>query len=259
LAAKIGGQLDQRTNNGQMMTLKEKCNTKQYAGCPSAYQVFHKLKKYTAIFFILLVSSGCAMISKQYYYVPSVPHQTVKTRFGHSDFKMIYNKIRVSGQAGDSIASITVSNGIGHPLMMGPIVFPVIPVGGFFQKADSKFIFELSVNCSQADFMSMAIDSNDYKRILDSLRIKKIATKLELPGSACYMIVNDTLKIPLKTSEFMIGNTTGHSYWMTSAVPFRKIKTLKLVTGNPMLDNTLKNVTFNRRSRIKFDLIGPGY
>ena len=110
------------------------------------------------------------MISKQYYYVPSVPHQTVKSRFSHSDFKMIYNKISVTGKTGDSIASITVSNGIGHPLMMGPIVFPVIPVGGFFQKVDSKFILELTVDCSEADFMSMAIDSNDYKRMRDSLR-----------------------------------------------------------------------------------------
>jgi hypothetical protein len=74
------------------------------------------------------------MISKQYYYVPSVPHQAYKTRFAHADFKMIYNKIRVSGKTGDSIGSITVSNGIGHPLMMGPLVFPVIPVGGFFEK-----------------------------------------------------------------------------------------------------------------------------
>jgi len=199
------------------------------------------------------------MISKQYYYVPSVPHQTYKTRFAHSDFKMIFNKIRVSGKGGDSIGSIAVSNGIGHPLMMGPIIFPVIPVGGFFEKIDSKFILELTVNSNEGYFMPMAIDSIDYKSIRDSLRIRKFSTRRELNGSQCYMIVSDTSKVPLKTSEFFMGYKNLHSYWMTSDIKFRKVKTMRLVTGNALLDSTLKNVTFKRKSRIKFDLIGPGY
>jgi len=217
------------------------------------------VKKYTAILLVLLVCSGCAMISKQYYYVPSVPHQTVKKSRRYSDFKMVYNRFKVSNKAGDSIGSVTVSNGVGHPLMMGPLIFPVIPVGGFFQKTDSKFILELSVNTGNSYFMAMAIDSADHKRIQDSLTLRKIATKRELNDNQCYMIINDTLKVPLKTSEFFMGHTDGHSYWITSDIKFRKVKTMRLVTGNALLDSALKNVTFKRRSRIKFDLIGPGY
>ena len=217
------------------------------------------MKKYAAIFLALLVCSGCAMISKQYYYVPSVPHQASKTRFAQSDFKMIYNKFKVSGKAGDSIGSVSVSNGIGHPLMMGPLVFPVIPVGGFFEKIDSRFLLEFSVSTSNGYFMPLAIDSNHYKRIRDSLILRKIATKRLLNSDQCYIIVNDTLKVPLITREFFMGRTNGHSYWMTANIKFRKVKTMKLVTGNALLDSTLRNVTFKRKSRIKFDLIGPGY
>jgi hypothetical protein len=217
------------------------------------------MKKRAAIFLVLLVCSGCAMISKQYYYVPSVPHQTFKDRFSHSDFKMIYNKFRVSGKAGDSIGSVTVSNGIGHPLMMGPLIFPVIPVGGFFQKSDSRFLLDFSVNCNAGYFMRLAIDSNNYKRVQDSLTLRKVATKRLLNTGQCYIIINDTLKVPLKTSEFFMGHTNGHSYWMTADIRFRKVKTMRLVTGNALLDSTLKNVTFKRKSRIKFDLVGPGY
>jgi hypothetical protein len=216
------------------------------------------VKKYAAMFLALLVCSGCAMISKQYYYEPSVPHQTYKGRFSHSDFKMIYNKVRISGKAGDSIGSITVSNGIGRPLLMGPLL-PVIPVGGFFQKRASQFILEMTVNCNDGYFMPLAIDSNEYKRVRDSLNALKIGTKGALPGSQCYMIVNDTLKVPLQVGEFFMGSTKSHSYWMTSDIRFRKVKTMKLVTGNTLLDSTLKNVTFKRKSRIKFELIGPGY
>jgi hypothetical protein len=217
------------------------------------------LKKYLACFIAVIALSGCAMITKQYYYVPSVPHQTLKHRFARSDFKMVYNKFRLSGKTGDSIGSVTVSNGIGHPLMMGPLIFPFIPVGGFFQKIDSRFLLELTVNCKEGYFMSIAIDSNDYKRIQDSLYVKKLATRHELNGSQCYIIVNDTLKVPLQTSEFFMRHTNSHSYWMTSDIKFRSVKTMRLVTGNALLDSTLKQVTFKRRSRIKFDLVGPGY
>jgi hypothetical protein len=217
------------------------------------------VKKYAAIFLVLLLCSGCAMISKQYYYVPSVPHQVSRTRFAQSDFKMIYNKFKVSGKAGDSIGSVTVSNGVGHPLMMGPLIFPVIPVGGFFEKSDGKFLLEFSVKTNDGYFMQLAIDSAHYKSIRDSLILRKIATKRLLNSDQCYMIVNDTLNVPLKTSEFFMGRTNGHGYWMTADIKFRKVKTMRLVTGNALLDSALKNVTFKRRSRIKFDLIGPGY
>jgi hypothetical protein len=206
----------------------------------------------------LLFCSGCAVISKQYYYVPSVPHQTFKSRLKYSDFKMIYSKVRVSGKAGDSVGSVTVSNGVGQPLLMGPFL-PVIPVGGFFQKSRSQFMLELTVNCNDGYFMPLAIDSNDYKRVRDSLNALKISTKHLLQGGQCYMIVNDTLRVPLHTGEFFMNHNNSHSYWMDASIRFRKVKTMRLVTGNALLDNTLKDVTFKRKSRIKFELIGPGY
>ena len=199
------------------------------------------------------------MISKQYYYMPSVPHQIYKSRFAHSDFKMIYNKIRVSGKAGDSIGSAVVSNGIGHPLLMGPLIFPVVPVGGLFQKNDSRFMLELTVNCNYGYFMPLAIDSAENKRIRDSLILRKFGTRRTLNNTQCYMIVNDTLKVPLMVKEFFMGSKTGHSYALNSDIKFRKVKTFKLITGNTILDSTLRNVTFTRKSRIKYDLIGPGY
>lgn len=73
------------------------------------------------------------------------------------------------------------------------------------------------------------------------------------------MIVNDTLKVPLNTAEFFMGRTNSHSYWMTSDVRFRKVKTMRLITGNALLDSALKGITFKRKSRIKLDLLGPGY
>jgi hypothetical protein len=216
------------------------------------------MKKHCALLIVLLACSGCGIISKQYYYVPSVTHQTIKSHANHSDFKMINSKFGVSNEAGDSVGSIATSNGIGHPLLMGPFL-PVIPVGGFFQKSTGRFVMEMTVNSKEGYFMPLAIDSSDYKSVRDSLRISKISMKRLLRSSQCYMIVNDTLKVPLKVSEFFMGHTSSHSYWMTADIRFSKVKSLKLVTGNPLLDSTLKRVTFKRRSRIKFDFVGPGY
>lgn len=107
--------------------------------------------------------------------------------------------------------------------------------------------------------MPLAIDSNDYKRVNYSLNRLKTYTKRPLQNSSCYMLVNDTLKVPLQVGEFFMGNTKSHSYWITGDIRFRKVKSLKLVTGNTPLDSTLGHVTFKRKSRIKFDLAGPGY
>lgn len=187
-------------------------------------QVF--TKKLLAFFIAVVILQGCAMISKQYYYVPSGTHQTIKGRFSHSDYKMIYSKVSLSNNAGDSIGSIATSNGKGHPLLMGPLL-PVIPVGGFFQKKDNQFVMDMTVNCNEVDVKS----------------------------NQCYMIVNDTLKVPLQVGK----PTDSHSYRMSADIGFRKVKSLKLITGNTLLDSTLKQVTFKRKSRIKFDLVGPGY
>jgi len=192
--------------------------------------------------------------------VPDVPHQVIKKRPGHSDFKYIYSKIKVTGKAGDSIGSATISNGFGHPLLMGPLIFPVIPVGGIANKTTSRFVMELTVNCNEGYFMSMAIDSNAYKRKRDSLNALKTGTRTELNTGGCYLLVNDTLKVPLRVSEYFLGNNGGHSYWITSDIKFRKVKNMKLVTGNAILDSTFNKITFTRKSRIKYDLAGPvGY
>lgn len=215
--------------------------------------------KYFALLLAIIGFSGCAMFSKQYYYVPSVSHQTLQSHYRHSDFKMIYSRVKISSQAGDSIGTITTDNGIGYPLLMGPVIFPVIPVGGFFQKRFGGFAMNVTINCNNGYFMPLAIDSNAYKRKRDSLNSLKISTEAQLGNGQCYMIVNDTLKVPLQVKEFFMGYTTGHSYGFTSEVRFRKVRTMRLVTGNAMLDSNLKNITFKRRSRFKFEIIGPGY
>lgn len=214
--------------------------------------------KYFVLLLAIIGLSGCASVSKQYYYVPSVTHQTLRDHYRHSDFKMIYSQVKISSQAGDSIGTITTDNGVGHPLLMGPVIFPVIPVGGFFQKIDGGFSMSVNINCNNKYFMPLAIDSNAYKRKRDSLNSLKISTEAPLSNGQCYMIGNDTLKIPLHVKEFFMGYTTGHSYAFTSDIRFRKVNTMKLVTGNALLDSTLKNITFKRKSRIKFEIIGPG-
>ena len=215
--------------------------------------------KYLGFLFIMALLSGCAIISKQYYYEPSVAHQTIKRRYSHSDAKMIYYKVPIPGRLGDTIGSINTSNGIGHPLLMGPLLFPVIPVGGIFQKTTESFMMEITVNCNINYFLPLAIDSNDYKKKRDSLDALKFALELQLNTRQCYLIANDTARIPLHIKEYFMGSNTAHSYRINADTRFRKIKTLKLITGNALLDSTLNQITFKRNSRIKFDFIGPGY
>jgi len=211
--------------------------------------------KYLALLLIVVAFSSCTVVSKQYYYVPSVAHQTPKNHYS-SYFKMVYSKVKVSNPVGDSIGSLTTSNGIGQPLLAGPLIFPVIPVGGFFNKSTGHFIMDVTVHSDTGHFMSLAIAPKAYKRINDSLVARKVYTRRPLGTKDCYAIVNDTLKVPLTTDEFFMGSTTGHSYRMEGDVRFNKAKTVKLVTGNPGLDSTLRNITFKRKSRITFNLLG---
>jgi hypothetical protein len=215
--------------------------------------------KHLAFLLIVVGLSGCAVVSKRYYYTSPAVHLNTKKPYRYADYNLVHNTVRISDKSGDSIGSITTSNGFGHPLLMGPLIFPVIPVGGFFNKNTSRFQMDVNVLSSTGYFMSLAIDSNDYKRVRDSLNTLKVGTAASLNGSSCYMIINDTLKVPLHTREFFMGNHAGHAYRLTADVKFRKVKTMKLVTGNALLDSTLKNITFKRKSRIVFDLIGPGY
>ncbi len=215
--------------------------------------------KHLAFLLIVVGLSGCAVVSKQYYYKPSVSHQAIKGHPEHTDYKVVYSKFKVTNGAGDSVGTITTSHGFGHPLLMGPLFFPVIPVGGVFNKRTSRFLIDVDVHCPEKYFMSLAIDSNDYKRVRDSLNILNVRKVVQLNGSSCYLIVNDTLKVPLHTEEFFLGNGAGHSYRLTTDVKFGKVKTMRLVTGNTLLDSTLKNITFKRKGKIVFNLLGPGY
>ena len=215
--------------------------------------------KYLGFLFIMALLSGCAIISKQYYYEPSVAHQTIKRRYSHSDSKMIYYKVSIPGKSGDTIGSINTSNGVGHPLLMGPLLFPVIPVGGFFQKTTESFMMELAVNSNSTYFLPLAIDSNDYKKKRDSLYALKLAIEVQLNTRQCYLIANDTARIPLQVQEFFMRSNIAHSYRLSADTRFRQIKTLRLITGNALLDSTLNKITFKRHSRIKLDFIGPGY
>ncbi|HTD99371.1 MAG TPA: hypothetical protein VK668_08780 [Mucilaginibacter sp.] len=210
--------------------------------------------KYLALLFFLLGFSGCSVINKQYYYVPSVKHQSVSDR--HSEFKMKYSRFKVSDKTGDSIATIATNNGVGQPLLIGPIIFPVIPIGGFFHKVTGKFEMDIDINSRPDYFMLLAIDSSGHKRVSDSLRLMKIAKKAPLKSKYCYMIVNNSLKVPLSVEEFFMGNKAGHSYIMRSDMRFGKVKTMRLVTCNAVLDSTFKNITFKRKSRITFNLLG---
>ena len=214
--------------------------------------------KHLAFLLIVAGLSGCAVISKQYYYTPSVTHQSIKSHPEHTDYKVVYSKFKVTNNAGDSVGAITTSHGFGHPLLMGPLFFPVIPVGGIFNKSSSRFLIDVDVHCSKDYFMSLAIDSNDYKTVRDSLNALKIMKVVPLNGSSCYMIINDTLKVPLRTKEFFLGNSKGHAYRLTADVKFGKVKTMRLVTENALLDKTLKNITFKRKGKIVFNLLGPG-
>jgi len=189
--------------------------------------------KYLVFLFAVVWLSGCASITKQYYYEPSVAHRQVKSRMQYTDYRMVYSKVLITAKSGDTVGSLTTANGTGQPLLMGPLL-PVVPVGGIFQKSRGAFQMEMTVNCR-------------YGRLLP------------LDPARCYMIVNDTAKVPLRVSESVIGDTARRTYSFYCNARFSNIKTMRLVTGNDLLDGTLKNIAFNRRSRIKFDLIGPGY
>jgi hypothetical protein len=210
------------------------------------------------IFFLFIVGiSGCSLVSKQYYYVPNAPHHTIKDKDGY--FKMVRSQIEISDTSGNNIGTVTTSNGIGAPLFAGPPYLPVVPVGlvDMFYKRDHQFILDINVECNNGHFMALAIDSNDYKKVRDSLNTLRVATAVRLNTNECYMIVNGLKKIPLHTEEFFMGSPLRHNYRMVADIRFKKVNTMQLVTGNAILDNALKNTTFKRRHRITYCVMGP--
>ncbi|MDB5135523.1 MAG: hypothetical protein JWP37_2126 [Mucilaginibacter sp.] len=209
------------------------------------------------IFFLFIVGiSGCSLVSKQYYYVPNASHHTIKDKDGY--FKMVRSQIEISDTSGKNIGTVITSNGIGVPLLAGPPYLPVVPVGlvDIFYKRDHQFILDINIKCNTGHFMTLAIDSNDYKKVRDSLNTLRIATAARLNTNECYMIINGSKRIPLKAQEYFMGSTRGHSYRMYGDIRFSKVRTLTLVTGNPLLDNALKNINFKRKKRITYCVMG---
>jgi len=72
------------------------------------------MNKYLAYFLIIISCSGCSVVSKQYYYVPTVAHLTIKDRDSY-----IGSRVGIADLSGKNIGSMTTSNGAGIPLFLG--------------------------------------------------------------------------------------------------------------------------------------------
>jgi hypothetical protein len=214
------------------------------------------MKKHLAYFLIMICCSGCSVVSKQYEYVPDGAHSTTKEKAGYT--KMIYSKVDIADRSGKNIGSFTTSNGIGVPLFLGPPYLPVVPVGivSVFSKKLRQFEIDITVNPRDGYFMALAIDSNNYKRINDSLAALKVGTAADLHTTGCYMIINGSTKVPLRVKEYFSQQNHSHSYRLYAPVGFGKVRTLTIVTGNPLLDERLKNVVFTRKKRLTYFVFG---
>ncbi len=214
------------------------------------------MNKYLAYFLMMICSAGCSVVSKQYYYIPAAAHSTTKGQAGYA--KMIYSKVDVPDSSGNNIGSITTSNGAGIPLFAGPAYVPVVPVGiiAVFNKRERYFGIDITLNVNDGYFMALAVDSNKYKKVNDSLTALNIATAADLHTTNCYMIVNGSTKVPLRVTEYFMHLKNSHSYQMYAPIGFGKVRTVSIVTGNALLDRCLKNIIFERKKRITHSIYG---
>jgi len=67
---------------------------------------------------------------------------------------------------------------------------------------------------------------------------------------------NTAKKVPLRVSEYFMGSTKSHSYRMSAAIRFGRVRMVTIVTGNPALDRALKNIIFKRSSRLTYAVLG---
>jgi len=215
-----------------------------------------KMNKYLSFFMIMFCSSGCSVVSKQYFYEPAAAHTTTKEQPGYT--KMIYSKLDIPDSSGNNIGSITTSNGIGIPMFMGPAYLPIVPIGivRVFSKKLRQFEIDITVNPHDGYFMALAVDTNSYKRLRDSLAARNEGTAAWLPTAGCYMIINGSTKVPLRVKEYFMQQTNSHSYRLYADVGFGKVRTLTIITGNPLLDSRLKNLVFTRKKRITHSIYG---
>lgn len=214
------------------------------------------MNKHLLAFLIVICCSGCSVVSRQYYYVPNTPHQTIKKKAGYS--KTISSQIQIPDASGKDIGSVTTSNGTGVPLFFGPGYVPVVPVGAIFifSQRLRQFGMDLIVRSDDEHFMALTIDSVRYKRISDSLFAIKSMRLVDFPTTDCYMIINGSERIPLRVKEYFMGQGSSHSYQLVAPVGFGKVHTMTMVTGNPILDNRLKTVVFKRKKRITHYIFG---
>jgi hypothetical protein len=111
------------------------------------------MNKYLAYFLIIISCSGCSVVSKQYYYVPTVAHLTIKDRDSY-----IGSRVGIADLSGKNIGSMTTSNGAGIPLFLGPPYLPVVPVGivSIFSKKLRQFEIDIAVIAGDGYFMALA-------------------------------------------------------------------------------------------------------
>jgi hypothetical protein len=94
---------------------------------------------------------------------------------------------------------------------------------------------DLKISCSDSNGKNLAIDTNN-----------------------CYLIINGSKKIPVKTHDLFMGRPGEHNYRLSVPIRFAKVHSLTITTGNPLIDQSLKNVIFHRRKRLNHSIIGPG-
>src|ERR1700754_1514390 len=105
-----------------------------------------------------------------------------------------------------------------------------------FYKRIHYFVMDLNIRCSSdSNFKNLAIDTNN-----------------------CYIIVNDSKKMPARTHDLFMGRPGEHNYRLSVPIRFAKVHSLTITTGNIFLDNELKNITFHRRKRLTHSILGPG-
>lgn len=205
--------------------------------------------------FIVTGICGCSVVNRQYYYTTTAPHT-----FENGDpryYRITYNKFNVNGPLGAPAGSVTTSNGFGRPLFTGPLYVPFIPVGlvTLFVRNETRFILDVRVESNDGYFGALNLDSTAYKAISDSINALHNTASVRLNTVNCYLLVNGSKKIPLQVREDFSGDRKVCGYHMFADVGFSKVRAFKIVTGNALLDSTLKDVTFRRNSRITYNLI----
>jgi hypothetical protein len=149
---------------------------------------------------------------------------------------MIHSQFAITDTSGKPVATMNTSNGVGIPILAGPPYIPVLPVAiiSIFYKRIHYFVMDLNIRSSDSNRKNLAIDTDN-----------------------CYIIVNGAKKIPVKTHDIFMGRPGEHNYRLSLPIRFAKVHSLTITTGNPLLDQALKNITFYRRKRLTHSILGP--